>query len=494
MRDLLTEPLWQAEDLGLPIPDSPHAVSVTMPTWASVIGYEEEDPEIFRALQCGYPRFFCHPKVQALFEEATRRHAKDGETALVFASDEACARCGAFLSAESGDPELVTRVVPWLGSSASVLVLPEPLRRLALRYWRYTGEIVSSRQAVALLVSEVVKDEDRQCEDQLRARLASWSGQPDENGHFYASGMAAIFAAFRAASDGCDPGQTIQLEFPYVDVYCIQKHLGHGVHLLLGDSIVEDLERCFQAEPIRAVFCEIPCNPLTRTVDLPAVSKLCRAAGVPLIVDDTLGTVHNVDVYPYADMVTTSLTKAISGSGDVMAGSVWVCEGSPFAERFQEFLAQDRGAPLYAGDLQALLANSADFPARMDHVNLNAEALAAYLLGRSEVEHVYYPKTETPKAYETIRRTGGGYGSLLSIVLEGGESAAQAFYDSLCVSKGPSLGTNFTLACPYTLLAHYEELDWAEECGVSRNLIRVAVGMEPIEELIARFDAAFASI
>ena len=112
---------------------------------------------------------------------------------------------------------------------------------------------------------------------------------------------------------------------------------------------------------------------------------------------------------------------------------------------------------------------------------------------RPEIERVYYPKTETPEAYERIRRVRGGFGGLLSLVLKGGQSPARAFYDALQVSKGPSLGTNFTLACPYTLLAHYDELDWAEKCGVSRNLIRVAVGLEPIADLIARFDAAFAS-
>jgi cystathionine gamma-synthase len=79
-------------------------------------------------------------------------------------------------------------------------------------------------------------------------------------------------------------------------------------------------------------------------------------------------------------------------------------------------------------------------------------------------------------------------------VLRGGEGEARRFYDALRVSKGPSLGTNFTLACPYTLLAHYEELDWAESCGVSRNLIRIAVGMEPIEDLLGRFEAALAAI
>ena len=66
------------------------------------------------------------------------------------------------------------------------------------------------------------------------------------------------------------------------------------------------------------------------------------------------------------------------------------------------------------------------------------------------------------------------------------------FYDALRVCKGPSLGTNFTLVCPYTLLAHYDELDWAESCGVPRHLIRVSAGLEDSADLVTRFEEALA--
>ena len=72
-------------------------------------------------------------------------------------------------------------------------------------------------------------------------------------------------------------------------------------------------------------------------------------------------------------------------------------------------------------------------------------------------------------------------------------SQAMKFYDSLSVNKGPSLGTNFTLACPYTILAHYTELDFAESFGISRYLIRVSVGLEEYEELERMFSDALAS-
>lgn len=331
MRDLLTDPLWRPEDLGKPIPDSPHPVSATMPTWDAVIGYEEQDPRVVDALQCGYPRFFCHPTVERLFEEATCCEATgEGECALVFASEAAAERALHYLESravassdgggrsESG-PGLrlgaAGRVRSWEGAGG--LIIPRDWRVEALRYWRYTGEIVSSRQAAASLgevdrstgLAASMSSDAIAIDQELRSRLAAWAGEAPEDGFLYTTGMAAIFASSRAAEAVRLTGKTIQLEFPYVDVFCIQRVFGEGAHLLLGNGIVENLREKLAGEKIRAVFCEVPCNPLTRTVDLAAVSGLCRTAGVPLIVDDTLGSVHNVDVYPYADLVTTSLTK-----------------------------------------------------------------------------------------------------------------------------------------------------------------------------------------
>lgn len=73
-----------------------------------------------------------------------------------------------------------------------------------------------------------------------------------------------------------------------------------------------------------------------------------------------------------------------------------------------------------------------------------------------------------------------GFGYVLSLQLQSWCDVS-AFYDSLLVNKGPSLGTAFTLVCPYTLLAHYGELDWAAQYGVHRDLIRVSVGLEDCE-------------
>lgn len=79
----------------------------------------------------------------------------------------------------------------------------------------------------------------------------------------------------------------------------------------------------------------------------------------------------------------------------------------------------------------------------------------------------------------------------MSIVLKNPAQTTPTFFDALNICKGPNLGTNFTLCCPYTLLAHYTELDFVEQFGVSRWLIRISVGTEPVEELWQRVAAAF---
>jgi cystathionine gamma-synthase len=196
-------------------------------------------------------------------------------------------------------------------------------------------------------------------------------------------------------------------------------------------------------------------------------------------------------VLRYADVVTTSLTKWLSGTGDVMAGMAVVRPDSPFAGELQAALTEESAAssPLYVGDAEVLLSNLKGFPTRMDQHNANGEALAAMLAGHPAVAEVYHPSITTKENYDRIKAPRGGYGPLLSFVLKNPKKAPKVF-DALKVSKGPSFGTPFTLACPYTLLAHYHELEWAEGCGVAPELIRVSCGTEDTADLLAHFAAA----
>ena len=112
------------------------------------------------------------------------------------------------------------------------------------------------------------------------------------------------------------------------------------------------------------------------------------------------------------------------------------------------------GAPLYAGDSLALLANLKDGEDRWRLANEGGVALAAYLLQHPAVDKVWHPSVTNRAEYDKLRKPDGGYGGLLSFALKSPKKTAK-FYDALEICKGPSFGTNFSLACPYTLLAHY---------------------------------------
>jgi len=149
--------------------------------------------------------------------------------------------------------------------------------------------------------------------------------------------------------------------------------------------------------------------------------------------------------------------------------------------------------------------NSRDFKRRVRVIDTNAEAVCDFLRSRSiaggassaVIKEVYYPKYITRENYDVCRNHNvdpedgktGGFGGLFSLTFTS-DPASKAFFDALPCHKGPSLGTNFTLACPYTILAHYGEFDWATRYGVETGLVRISVGMEETAILLRSFETA----
>jgi cystathionine gamma-synthase len=483
MRDFLRDPPCTADTVGQPLPDSPHAVSVSLPTWRSVIGYEEKEPEVVDRMRLGYPRFVLHPQVVRLFEEARRRHGAPGEDVLVFPGPAGAARARMFL----GRRGISSREVG-MDQALAALFFPAAHAATARLYWRFSGEIVSSRQAEHFFgPSDPAGGEAAR--QALRHHLASLSGQDPEDVHLYPSGMAATFFMHQALGRVSPGRPTAQVDFPYVDVLRVQREFGNScAYFPVIDRGMESW--CFANRPF-GIFAEMPSNPLLRCVDPEALARLCRDVESPLVLDDTIASVVNVDAFKHADAVTTSLTKWVSGRGDVMAGALILRSDSPWRVALSDALRELAPPALWDGDAVVLEANAADFPDRMVRVNETARLIAGHLQRHSAVQRLWYPEWECRAAYDAIRRPGGGFGGLMSLVLEGGEARSAAFFDALQLAKGPSLGTDFSLACPYTLLAHYDELPWAASCGVPRDLIRLSIGLEEPEDLIARLEKAF---
>ncbi len=487
MRNLSADPAWQAKDLGLPLPDSPHACSVCLPTWDSVIGYEEGREKILKRLRTGYPRFFKHPVVERLFDNAKAEVASEHEDVLVLPTRASVQRAHRWVERRS---QTAVRIASYHG--LQVLVVPSKAKPDADAYWRFSGEIISSRQAQDFLEGNM---RDGSKSHLIARSLSKFTGAAPDHSFVFSSGMAAVTSVLRALPGMLDGKKTLQLEFPYVDCLKVQEHFGNGVVYLnqaTGESFDEALMRIRQGE-FAGVFTEVPSNPLLRTIDLHRVAKACEDSGTPLIIDDSSTGPLNVDALRFADVVTSSLTKWISGEGDVMAGMATVRDNSPVAENMRTSLALDstENAPLYIADAEVLLSNLKGYAKRMKIVNANGLEVASWLAKHPAIAEVWHPSLTHTAHYDAVMRRGGGYGGLLSFVLKNPKKTPKV-YDTLRLCKGPSFGTPFTLVCPYTLLAHYHELEWAEGCGVSTNLLRVSCGLEPLETILAAFEEALA--
>jgi cystathionine gamma-synthase len=173
---------------------------------------------------------------------------------------------------------------------------------------------------------------------------------------------------------------------------------------------------------------------------------------------------------------------------------------SPFYDIMKNYLNTNYQDNFWFEDSIFLERNSRDLIPRVFQANHNAEILFDFLLNHPKVEKIYYPKCTDTDIYLKYRKPNSEiysdriyhnsrFGSVISFLLKP-EFDTQKMYDFLELSKGPSLGTNFTLCCPYTILAHFDEFEFAEKYGVDRRLIRISVGLEDVHDLVSRFTEA----
>lgn len=516
--------------LGCPLPahEPLHACGTAMPKWRDVVGYEEADPRVHRALVCGYPRFVYPPYVAELMDALTARLCPEPAAAAAPADDVAIPTASARVAlrlqqfvAGASNNEVQPRIHDLDFRGMCAVLLPRSAANLAKAYWQHAGELVSSRLAAEALTrleetwppqAAATTVAAFNATQQLQRRVAGLLSADERNVFLFPSGMAAISSAARlvqrayAGKIQQQGAKWVVLGFPYLDTLKLLRHpqLSPGVHFLASgqeDALAALLER----EPVLGIITEYPSNPLLRTPNLRRLRQLATEHVVPLIVDDSIGGFCNVDVLGEngADLLVSSLTKSFNGSGNAMGGSMAFNPHSALYHTLRHHFDHAYECLLYEEDAQVMLGNGADLEARNARFCATAEQLAEHLSRHPAVARVYYPKLIDAENYAAYAQrnvaaeeaesqglyNGVRWGGLFSFVLQD-PSRAEAVYDALPVAKGPGFGTNFTLVCPYTLLAHYHELEFARVAGVDPSLIRVWVGLEPAEDLIAAFDHA----
>lgn len=571
-----------SQEIGASIPNNtPHAVSVTLPTWEATVGYEEGEDWVVDKMKSGYPRFFIHSTIQDLAKNIEAKYGREGERCMVFPSYKVAKRCREFVKTKSDTTNLSVRILQLstappendseksqiIESNIGVIFLPDNEFPLAKNYWQHSGEGISSRMGEYVLKELFHNDKkpglfkgshmkqelqaqkiqqrspslskslqspsfssnddtekefntfieqkygrvlDLKFADQakvaLRRRICGKidksHNQEDEmqkarrgkhlsetDVYLYPSGMASIFNAHQAVLNITDtPKKSVCFGFPYVDTLNILKKFGPGVHFFgFGDDdSLDDMEKQLQNGEINitALFCECPSNPLLKTPNLKRIRELADKYDFAVVIDETVGNFVNIHVLPYADIVASSLTKVFSGDSNVMAGSLILNPESKLYPKLKEYFNDEYEDLFWAEDALYLERNSRDFAERSNKINDTALAVVDLLEKSPLISKVYYPTlSESKKYYDDIKTPNGGYGGLISFVFKEPQNAI-TFFNAVNLHKGPSLGTNFTLACPYAILAHYQELDEIAKWDIDRNLIRISIGLEQELELL----------
>ena len=238
------------------------------------------------------------------------------------------------------------------------------------------------------------------------------------------------------------------------------------------------------------VWIETPSNPLLRITDIAAVARQAHAVGALVAVDNTfLSPALQRPIALGADVVVHSTTKYLNGHSDVVGGAV-VWKDAAVGEQLAWWcnclgLA---GAPF---DSYLTLRGLRTLQPRLNVHEANASAVAARLSRHSVVEKVYYPGLSSHPGHLLARRQQRGFGAMLSFDLAGGECAAAAFVDGLqCFTLAESLGgVESLIAHPATMTHASMDVVARQRAGIGDGLLRLSVGIEAEEDLLADLDA-----
>jgi O-acetylhomoserine (thiol)-lyase len=343
----------------------------------------------------------------------------------------------------------------------------------------------------------------------------------------FSSGMAAIFMAATAllADDPDKPRPNIVLPAAcYGGSYMLfsqRFELDRGVEIRwIRDTLdLREWERAIDRHT-RFAFCEVPSNPHLHMTDIPAIAEIAHAMRVPLMVDATVsGPASLRPLSLGADIVVHSVSKSMSASGLSIAGAVSsrsgiVCDHrrGEMAEDFAGFLKRgprrDIGAVLSPFNALTSLIDIRSLRSRTEIMGRSTARLAQYLAEHPLVAEVFYPGLESNAGHEIARRdlilvdseleTGkpeNCYGYLLALRPKGGAVAARAFLDALkLVWRANDLGRIKSTATIPSISTHSQlSDDDKDRAGVPQDLVRMSIGCEHIDDILADVEQALAA-
>jgi cystathionine gamma-synthase len=266
-------------------------------------------------------------------------------------------------------------------------------------------------------------------------------------------------------------------------------------HTLSAPGDYEALEAAVARPRTRLVLTEAPTNPLLRVVDLPRVAEICsRQRGVKLLVDSTLASPINLRPLEHgADLVLHSCTKYLGGHNDLLAGSVSGERGMLAALRESRgvfgSMPDPHGAYLLIRGIKTLAV-------RMRRHNETGLSVARFLERHPKIERVFYPGLESHPDHAVARRLCSGFSGMVSFLVRGDLLATSRFVDACALPIiAPSMGGVETLMEQPALMSFYELLpEQRQAIGIAENLVRLSVGLEDADDLIADFSQSLARL
>ncbi|MGI8697323.1 MAG: cystathionine gamma-synthase [Mycobacteriales bacterium] len=304
----------------------------------------------------------------------------------------------------------------------------------------------------------------------------------------FASGMAAEDALLRTI---CQPGDHVVIPADaYGGTYRLFDRVlaGWGLDYTPADLGDPAAVRAAMRDSTVVVWCETPSNPLLGIADIAGLAGVAREHGASLVVDNTFASPYLQQPLAHgADVVVHSTTKYIGGHSDVIGGAL-VVRDAELAERLA-FVQKSTGGIAGPFDAWLTLRGLKTLGVRMDRHCANAERVAAMLLTHPAVDRVYYPGLADHHGHEVAAKQMRGFGGMVSFTAIGGEDAALRVCERTRVfTLGESLGG------VESLIEHPARMTHASAAGSALapppELVRLSVGIESIEDLLADLDQA----
>ena len=298
--------------------------------------------------------------------------------------------------------------------------------------------------------------------------------------------------------------------------------LESGAHVVAGDDLYGGTYRLFEnvrrasagldfsfadlADPAalraalrpqtRLVWIETPTNPLLKLVDLEAVAAICREHGLLGVCDNTFATPYIQQPLDHGfDLVVHSATKYLNGHSDMVGGVVVVGDDKALAERLA-FLQNAVGGIVGPFDSFLALRGLKTLALRMERHCTSAQAIAEFLAAHPKVAQVYYPGLPSHAQHALAQRQMRGFGGMVTAVLAGGLGEARRFLERCeLFALAESLGGVESLIEHPGIMTHASvpaEIRAAH--GISDSLVRLSVGVEDTDDLIAELEAALAAV